>query len=60
MVELFWIPLGLGELRVFRYEIYRRRNGVIPDADHAAATTTLQLDPPGWDAGLVIASRPTP
>ncbi len=35
----------LGKLRVFRYEIHRWLNGVIPDADQATATTTLQLSP---------------
>jgi hypothetical protein len=34
----------LGKLRVFRYEIHRWRNGVIPDIDHAIAAMTLQLD----------------
>lgn len=34
----------LGQLRVFRYEIHRWHNGVIPDADQATATTTLPLD----------------
>ena len=34
----------LGKLRVFRYEIHRWQAGVIPDADQATATTTLQLD----------------
>ena len=33
-----------GKLRVFRYEIHRWHDGVIPDADRAAATTTLQLE----------------
>ena len=33
----------LGRFRVFRYEIHRWHDGVIPDADHATATT-LQLD----------------
>ena len=33
----------LGRLRVFRYEIRRWRDGVIPDADQAAAVTVLQL-----------------
>ena len=33
----------LGKLRVFRYEIHRWHDGVIPDANHAA-TTTLQLE----------------
>lgn len=33
----------LGKLRVFRYEIHRWNNGVIPDADQATATTSLQL-----------------
>lgn len=35
----------LGKLRVFRYEIHRWKGGVIPDADQATATTTLQLAP---------------
>jgi hypothetical protein len=34
----------LGKLRVFRYEIHRWRNGVIPDIDHAIAAMTLQFD----------------
>jgi hypothetical protein len=34
----------LGRLRRFRYEIHRWSGGVIPDADHAVATMTLQLD----------------
>jgi hypothetical protein len=33
----------LGTFRTFRYEIHRWRDGVIPDADRATATTTLQL-----------------
>ena len=33
----------LGKLRVFRYEIHCWNNGVIPDADQATASTTLQL-----------------
>lgn len=33
----------LAKFRVFRYEIRRWRNGVIPDADFASATTTLQI-----------------
>ena len=35
----------LGRFRVFRYEIHRWHDGVIPDADHATATTILQLEP---------------
>ena len=35
----------LGRFRVFRYEIHRWRDGLIPDADQATATTTLQLEP---------------
>ncbi len=35
----------LGKLRVFRYEIHCWRNGVIPDAEQATATTALQLTP---------------
>ncbi|MEO6571442.1 MAG: hypothetical protein ABIO83_07830 [Ilumatobacteraceae bacterium] len=35
----------LGKLRIFRYEIHRWTNGVIPDAAQATATTTLQLAP---------------
>ena len=41
-------PVGskfLGKLRIFRYEIHRWSDGVIPDADQATATTTLQLTP---------------
>ncbi len=34
----------LGRVRVFRYEVHRWRDGVIPDADQATATTTLSLD----------------
>jgi hypothetical protein len=34
----------LGKLRVFRYEIHRWHDGVIPDIDHAIAAMTLQLD----------------
>ena len=33
----------LGRLRVFCYEIHRWHDGVIPDADRAAAVTTLQF-----------------
>ena len=55
----------LGMLRVFRYEIHRWHDGVIPDADQATAggvDTTLLAPPnggraPGWDAGLVVAGR---
>ncbi|MEO8695940.1 MAG: hypothetical protein ABI658_20635 [Acidimicrobiales bacterium] len=41
-------PVGLrwlGKLRIFRYEIHRWLDGVIPDADQATATTTLELAP---------------
>jgi hypothetical protein len=34
----------LGRFRVFRYEIHRWRNGLIPDADQATATITLPLE----------------
>jgi hypothetical protein len=34
----------LGKLRVFRYEIHRWRDGVIPDIEDAIAAMTLQLD----------------
>lgn len=51
----------LGKLRVFRYEIHRWRNGVIPDADHAAAITTLQLDVADAQRLLdLVQSVPTP
>jgi hypothetical protein len=36
--------MWLGKLRVFRYEIHRWRDGVIPDIDHAIVAMTLQLD----------------
>jgi hypothetical protein len=35
----------LGKLRVFRYEIHRWHDGVIPDADRAIASSTIQLTP---------------
>ena len=51
----------LGKLRVFRYEIHRWLDGVIPDADHAAATTTLQLDLANAQRLLdLVPSVPTP
>ena len=51
----------LSKLRVFRYEIHRWRDGVIPDADHAAATTTLQLDLADAQRILdVVPTVPTP
>ncbi len=36
--------MWLGKLRVFRYEIHRWREGVIPDIDQAIVAMTLQLD----------------
>lgn len=51
----------LGKLRIFRYEIRRWHNGVIPDAHHAAATTTLQLDVADAQRILdLVPSVPTP
>ena len=34
----------LGRLRMFRYEIHRWRDGVIPDVDDATVSTTRQLE----------------
>ena len=51
----------LGKLRLFRYEIHRWHNGVIPDAEYATAITTLRLD--SADAQRLLAlvpSVPTP
>jgi hypothetical protein len=51
----------LGKLRVFRYEIHRWLDGVIPDADAAAATTTLQLETADAQRLLdLVPSVPTP
>ena len=51
----------LGRFRVFRYEIHRWRNGVIPDADQAKSTTTLQLEPDDAQRLLdLVPSVPTP
>ena len=51
----------LGKLRVFRYEIHRARDGVIPDSDAAAAITTLQLEPADAQRLLdLVPSVPTP
>ncbi|HYN34485.1 MAG TPA: hypothetical protein VES40_17810 [Ilumatobacteraceae bacterium] len=51
----------LGKLRIFRYEIHRWHDGVIPDADNATATTTLQLAPADAQRLLdLVASVPTP
>ena len=51
----------LGKLRVFRYEIHRWHNGVIPDADQATATTTLQLTPADAQRLLdLVPDVPTP
>jgi hypothetical protein len=36
--------MWLGKLRIFRYEIHRWRDGVIPDIDYAIVAMTLQLD----------------
>jgi hypothetical protein len=47
----------LGKLRIFRYEIHRWHDGVIPDADNATATTTLQLAPA--DAQRLLDSVPS-
>ncbi len=51
----------LGRFRLFRYEIHRWRDGVIPDADQATATTTLELEP-GYAERLLdlVPSVPTP
>lgn len=51
----------LAGFRVFRYEIHRWRGGVIPDADQATATTTLQLEPDAAQRLLdLVPSVPTP
>ncbi len=51
----------LGKLRLFRYEIHRWNNGVIPDADQATATTTLQLTPGDGQRLLdLVPAVPTP
>ncbi|MEP7113738.1 MAG: hypothetical protein ABI862_10760 [Ilumatobacteraceae bacterium] len=51
----------LGKLRVFRYEIHRWHDGVIPDADQATATTTLQLAPADAQRLLdIVPMVPTP
>jgi len=51
----------LGKLRVFRYEIHRWNNGVIPDADQATATTNLQLTPANAQRLLdLVPMVPTP
>jgi hypothetical protein len=47
----------LGRFHVFRYEIHRWHNGVIPDADRATATTILQLAP--TDAQRILDSVPS-
>ena len=52
---------SLGRFRVFRYEIHRWRDGVIPDADQATATTTLELEPDDAQRLLeLVPSVPTP
>ena len=51
----------LGKLRVFRYEIHRWHDGVIPDADHATSTATLQLEPAAAQRLLdLVPTVPTP
>ena len=51
----------LGRLRIFRYEIHRWHDGVISDADHAAATTTLRLEVADAQRLLdLVPSVPTP
>ena len=51
----------LGKLRVFRYEIHRWHEGVIPDAELATATTSLQLEPADGQRLLdLVPSVPTP
>ena len=51
----------LGKLRVFRYEIHCWNNGVIPDADQATASTTLQLAPADAQRLLdLVPEVPTP
>ena len=51
----------LGRFRVFRYEIHRWRDGVIPDADQAIATTALELKPDDAQRLLdLVPSVPTP
>ena len=51
----------LGRFRVFRYEIHRWCNGVIPDADQATAITTLELEPGDAQRLLdLVPSVPTP
>lgn len=51
----------LGKLRLFRYEIRCWLDGVIPDADHAVATTTLQIDLADAQRLVdLVASVPTP
>lgn len=57
-------PVGsrwLAKLRIFRYEIRCWRDGDIPDADQAAATTTLELSPADARRLLdLVAMVPTP
>jgi len=51
----------LGKLRVFRYEIHRWRDGVIPDADQAATTTTRTVELAEAERILgLVPSIPTP
>ena len=51
----------LGKLRVFRYEIHCWNDGVIPDADQATATTTLQSAPADAQRLLdLVPEVPTP
>ena len=51
----------LGKLRAFRYEIRRWNNGVIPDAEQATSSTTLQLVPADTQRLLdLVPEVPTP
>ena len=51
----------LGKFRVFRYEIHRWRNGVIPDVDCATVTVTLRLEPAEAQRILdLVPALPTP
>ena len=56
-------PVGTswaGRFRVFRYEIRRWRNGVIPDAQHATSTVVVGVDVAGAERLLdLVPSVPT-
>ena len=57
-------PVGTswaGRFRVFRYEIRRWRDGVIPDAQHATSTVVVGVDVAGAERLLdLVPSVPTP